>query len=562
MERLVSFFGLFVMIFLAWLMSSHKSKVSFRVIAGGLLLQFIFAALILRTGPGRAFFASVDAVFVALIACVDAGSRFVFGDKFSEHYFAFRVLPSIIFFSALMQVLYFAGIMQQIVRAFGLVVQRTLGTTGPESLAAAANIFLGQTEAPLVVRPYVNSMTRSELMAIMVPGFGSTAGGVLIAFKSMGIDAGHLLTASVLSAPASLLIAKVLVPETEKSKVTGDVNLNMGDSGQNVLEAASIGTIEGLKLALNVGAMLISFLALIALADGLLGWTGSWFHQKWSLSAIFSWVFAPLAWLMGIEWRDCLRAGELLGVKMVANEFVAYAQLSEWIRPGNQVQLSERSVMILTYALCGFANFSSIGIQIGGIGGMAPERRTDLAKLGLRAMLGGTLACFMTACVVGVLVDHTEVPTEREAPPERLEDKMQKLDDRIYRIETWMKSQNKPADKDVRPREGDSSSHSGSTNCPGSNWANETSVNLPGWFASTIKIGKSLENSANTCRQAPHGECPPAVAMAMARNFRWPAVTAAQTAERSAQMVIPYDAFSILVPRKTSPSSAIRAAPT
>lgn len=544
MERLVSFVGLFAMIGLAWLMSSHKRKVSLRVIVGGLLLQFSFAAIILLSPPGRAFFSSVDAAFNALMACVDAGSRFVFGSNFQEHYFAFRVLPSIIFFSALMQVLYYLGIMQQIVRAFGFVVQRTLGTTGPESLAAAANIFLGQTEAPLVVRPYVRSMTRSELMAVMVPGFGSTAGGVLIAFKSMGIDAGHLLTASVLSAPASLLIAKVMLPETEPSTTTGEVELAMGDSGDNVLEAASIGTIDGLKLALNVGAMLISFLALIALADGLLGWLGSWFDQQWSLSAILSRLFAPLAWLMGIPWKDCLIAGELLGVKMVANEFVAYGQLSELIAPGKSPQLSERSVMILTYALCGFANFSSIGIQIGGIGGMAPERRGDLAKLGLRAMLGGTLACFMTACVVGILKDATPIPTDRTPAESTLENRVQRLEEQL------------------RQKSEDMPDHSGNTNLPGNRAASETCLGASLQSASTSKIGKSSQNSANTCRQAPQGAWPPAVAIATARNVVCPAATAEPIATRSAQIVMPYDAFSTLQPTNTSPSSAIRAAPT
>jgi CNT family concentrative nucleoside transporter len=290
------------------------------------------------------------------------------------------------------------------VRGLGFVVQRTLGTTGPESLAAAANIFLGQTEAPLVVRPYVNAMTKSELMAIMVPGFGSTAGGVLIAYKLMGIDAGHLLTASLLSAPASLLIAKVMVPETEKSTATGKVNLDMGESGGNLLEAISIGTLEGLKLALNVAAMLIAFLALIAMADSILGWVGSWFSMQWSLSAILSWVFAPVAWIMGIPWADCGPSGQLLGEKMVANEFVAYSHLGEMMQPGSAVTLSPRAVTILTYALCGFANFSSIGIQIGGIGGMAPSRQGDLAKLGFRAMLGGALANFMTACIAGMML--------------------------------------------------------------------------------------------------------------------------------------------------------------
>ena len=404
MERAISFLGLFVMIGLAWLMSSHKRKFPWRVVIGGLLLQLTFAFLILKTDRGQQFFDGVDGIFNHLMACVDAGSSFVFGKDFSEHYFAFRVLPSIIFFAALMQALYYVGVMQLIVRGLGWVVQRTLGTTGPESLAAAANIFLGQTEAPLVVRPYVNRMTKSELMAIMVPGFGSTAGGVLIAYKGMGIDAGHLLTASVLSAPASLLIAKVMLPETETPEPVEKVELEMGDSGGNLVEAVSVGTLEGLKLALNVGAMLISFLALLALCDGLLGWVGGWFQQEWSLSAIFGWVFWPIAWVMGIETKDCAPAGQLLGIKMAANELVAYGRFSEWIKGEGGVSLSERSQVILTYALCGFANFSSIGIQIGGIGGMAPERQRDLAKLGLRAMLGGALANFMTACIAGMLL--------------------------------------------------------------------------------------------------------------------------------------------------------------
>jgi CNT family concentrative nucleoside transporter len=427
MDRLISALGIVVFIGLAWLMSSHKTRFPWRVVLGGLVLQFSFAALILLTEPGRAFFSGVDSVFNQLMSCVDAGSQFVFGENYLEHPFAFRVLPSIIFFAALMQVLYYLGIMQRVVRGIGYVVQRTLGTTGPESLAAAANIFVGQTEAPLVVRPYVNSMTTSELMAIMVPGFGSTAGGVLIAYKAMGVDAGHLLTASVLSAPASLLIAKVMIPETQSSttadtlaadaenielkppskaalKHADQPDIDMGESGSNLLEAIAIGTLEGLKLTLNVAAMLIAFLALIALVNGLIGWAGSWVGQTWSLSAALAFVFAPFAWMMGIPWEDCARSGELLGTKMVANEFVAYAQLSAWMQSGSEVDLSERSIAILTYALCGFANFSSIGIQIGGIGGMAPERRGELAKLGLRAMLGGTLANFMTACVAGMMI--------------------------------------------------------------------------------------------------------------------------------------------------------------
>jgi CNT family concentrative nucleoside transporter len=430
MERVISFLGLFVMIGLAWLMSSNKRRFPWRVVVGGLVLQLGFAFLILRTGPGIVFFEGVDNLFNKLMDCVNAGSSFMFGVNPRAddppltppvtllRTFAFGVLPSIIFFAALMQALYYMGVMQKVVRGLGYVVQRTLGTTGPESLAAAANIFLGQTEAPLVVKPYVRSMTRSELMAVMVPGFGSTAGGVLIAYKGMGVDAGHLLTASVLSAPASLLIAKVLQPEVEKSTATGHVNLDMGDSGANVLEAISIGTLEGLKLALNVGAMLIAFIAIITLADVLLGWSGHAVHDMgewmgwlqpgwtfdWSLSAIFSRVFAPLAWCMGIPWEDCPECGDLLGTKMVANEFLAYSDLSAYKAGTAETTMSPRAIAIMTYALCGFANFSSIGIQIGGIGGMAPERQRDLAQLGLRAMLGGALANFMTACIAGMLL--------------------------------------------------------------------------------------------------------------------------------------------------------------
>ncbi|MCY4602697.1 MAG: NupC/NupG family nucleoside CNT transporter, partial [Gemmatimonadetes bacterium] len=342
---------------------------------------------------------------------VDAGSSFVFGDAFSEHFFAFKVLPTIIFFSALMGVLYHLGLVQYVVVAFASVMQRTLRTSGAESLAAAANVFVGQTEAPLVVRPYVASMTRSELMALMVGGFATIAGGVLAAFVGLGIDAGHLVAASVISAPAALLVAKIMQPEVEESKTLGRVSIEVERTATNVVEAAANSTLDGLRLALNVAAMLIAALGLIALVDGALGLLGQGVGYilgleglEWSLSAALGYLFAPFAWLMGIEAKDCLLAGELLGKKMVANEFVSYVQLSQWIQPDSGVELSQRSVIILTYALCGFANFSSIGIQIGGIGGIAPERRRDLARLGFRAMLGGSLACFMTACVAGILL--------------------------------------------------------------------------------------------------------------------------------------------------------------
>ena len=411
MERLISLFGLLVMIALAFAMSADRRKVDRRLVAAGVGLQFLLALLVLKTGPGQVLFGYIGAFFTALLNYVDAGSSFVFGEAFGEHFFAFKVLPTIIFFSALMGVLYHLGLVQYAVAAFAWVMQRTLRTSGAESLAAAANIFVGQTEAPLVVRPYVASMTRSELMALMVGGFATIAGGVLAAFVGLGIDAGHLVAASVISAPAALLVAKIMQPEVEASKTLGKISVEIERTATNVVEAAANSTLDGLRLALNVAAMLIAALGLIALVDGALGLLGQVVGyilgmegMEWSLSAALGYLFAPFAWLMGIEAKDCLLAGELLGKKMVANEFVSYVQLSQWIQPGSGVELSQRSVVILTYALCGFANFSSIGIQIGGIGGIAPERRRDLARLGFRAMLGGSLACFMTACVAGILL--------------------------------------------------------------------------------------------------------------------------------------------------------------
>lgn len=415
MERLISLLGLFTMIGFAWLMSSQRRRFQVRVVLGGLLLQFGLALLILRTRPGQLVFDRIGKFFERLLEFVDAGSMFVFGEQFEEHAFAFKVLPTIIFFSALMSALYHLGIVQKIVMAFAWLMQQTLRTSGAETLAAAANVFVGQTEAPLVIRPYVATMTQSELMSLMVGGFATVAGGVLAAYVDLGINAGHLVTASVISAPAALLIAKIMQPEVDRPKTLGRVDVHVPQTSANLIEAVSIGAADGLKLALNVAAMLIAFLALLAMMDAGLGIVGrvtghllgyeNWQDWNWSLAAIFGYVFAPFAWLMGIEWNDCLPAGQLLGEKIVMTEFVAYGHLSQWLKEGSDVSLSPRSVVILTYALCGFANFGSIGIQIGGIGGIAPDRRTDLAKLGLRAMIGGTLAAFMTACVAGILVD-------------------------------------------------------------------------------------------------------------------------------------------------------------
>ncbi len=414
MHRLISALGIVVFIFLAWLMSSHKTRVSPRIIIGGLLLQFSFAAFILQTSYGSRAFDIIDAGFNKVLDCVSAGSTFVFGDGYAEHFFAFQVLPTIIFFSAFMSIFYYYGIMQWVVGKFARLMQVTLGTSGAETLSAAANVFVGQTEAPLVIRPYISSMTISELNAIMIGGFATMAGGVLAAYVEMGISAKDLLSASVMAAPAGLMISKVLQPEVDQPKTLGKVNIDVKDPSTNVLEAIANGTTGGLQLALNVGAMLLVFLALIALIDMILGWTGAQFgyvsgngdsvQYSWSLEALLGWLFQPIAWLIGIEWKDCRNAGQLLGLKMAANEFVAYLKLSEWSKPDAVAELSERSRHVMTFALCGFANFSSIGIQLGGIGGMAPDRRGDLARLGVRAMLGGTLVAFINACVANIMM--------------------------------------------------------------------------------------------------------------------------------------------------------------
>ena len=416
MHQYIAAFGYFVMIFLAWLMSSHQRICPWRVVVGGTLLQVAFAWLTIKTVPGRLFFEKAGECFNTLMDFVDEGNVRVFGESFRDHYFAFKVLPTIIFFSALMSVLYHLGVMQFVVRILGYVMQVTLGTSGAESLSASANIFVGQTEAPLVVRPYVARMTRSELMAVMVGGFATVAGGVMALYVGWGIDAGHLMTASVISAPAGLLIAKVLQPEVDTPETLGLSKHVIPRETSNVIEAATTGAADGLKLALNVGAMLLAFFGLIAMLDYGLTHGSTWAfellgHQEWqplTMARILGGIFSPIAWLMGVEWRECSSVGQLLGVKMVATELVAYAQLDVMngdLKTGVAPVLSKRAIIISTYALCGFSNFASIGIQIGGIGAIAPERRTDLTQLGMRAMLGGTLACCMTACVAGILIE-------------------------------------------------------------------------------------------------------------------------------------------------------------
>lgn len=416
MERFISFAGLIAMMGLAWLMSSNRRRFPWRMAVAGVGLQFAFALIVLHTSPGRAAFEYARQVFLAVTGCARVGAEFVLGPKlmaqdFMRESFAVQVLPVIIFFSTLMGVLYHLGVLQHVISAVALVMRKTLRTSGVETLAAAANIFIGMSEAPLVVRPYLHRMTQSELMALMVVGFATVSGSVLAAYTAMGIDPGHLLTASVISAPAALLIAKILQPEVEQPLADSRLHAEARGEAVNIIHAAALGAFDGLKLAVNVAALLLAFLALIALIDLVIGWVGAFFgfvgpdgDYIWTLEAALGTLLAPLAWLIGVPAEDCRKVGYLLGIKMAANEFVAFDQLGEWIKDPADSGISERSRVLATYALCGFSNFGSIAVQLGGIGALAPSRRGDLARIGLRAMLGGTLATLMTACVAGVLL--------------------------------------------------------------------------------------------------------------------------------------------------------------
>lgn len=399
---MIAFLGMLVLLLIAWSLSNNRRIIPWRAVITGTLMQLALGLIILRTPLGKAVFLKLTDFVTAFLDFSDAGARFVFGDNFSEHLFAFKVLPTIIFFSSFITVLYYLGVIQWVVKIFAKVMMKLMGTSGAESLASAVNVFVGQTEAPLLIRPYVPFLTQSEMMAVMVGGFSNIAGGVLAAYVSMGIDAGHLIASSVMSAPASLLMAKLMFPETEQSRTAGAVTLNVERPWANVIDAAAEGASEGLKLALNVAGMLIAFIAIVALFNALLGQVGSWMgFPDITLEVILGFLFRPLAWLMGVPWSEAGTVGSLLGIKTVINEFVGYARLQEMIQAG---QLSQRSITIATYALCGFANFSSIAIQIGGIGVMAPDRRGDLARLGFKAMIGGALATFQTATIAGMLL--------------------------------------------------------------------------------------------------------------------------------------------------------------
>lgn len=413
--------ALAVILIVLWRFSPRRKSIDWSLVVKGIGLQFAFALLVLKTTWGRGFFSLVNDVFIALIGYTLAGARFVFGSLVDYSTpvtggegiveigsnFAFAVLPTIIFFSALMTVLYYLGVMQFIVKGVAWVMQRTLKTSGAETTSAAGNIFVGQTEAPLLVKPFVKKMTMSELNTVMVGGFATVAGGVMAAYVAMlsgyfPTIAGHLLAASIMAAPAGIVVSKILMPETEEPETRDTLDFEIDMDSVNVIDAAAGGAADGMRLALNVGAMLIAFLALIALINGLLGWTlGLVNVEGITLQWLLGKAFAPVAWLIGVPWSDAAEIGTLFGVKMVANEFVAFQMLADGITAGST--LSPKSVIIATYALTGFANFSSIAIQIGGIGGIAPERRHDLSRLGLRAMLGGTVATWMTATLAGVL---------------------------------------------------------------------------------------------------------------------------------------------------------------
>jgi CNT family concentrative nucleoside transporter len=412
-------FGLAVLISIAVAFSSQRKVIDWRLVVSGIALQLFFAVLVILVPGGRQFFEALSAIFVRIISFSLEGATFVFGELADPSslgfIIAFQVLPTIIFFASLMAVLYHLGVMQKVVQGMAWVMFKALRISGAESLSVAANVFVGQTEAPLVVRPYISRMTESELFTMMVGGMATIAGGVLAAYISMlgGADeamriyyAKHLLSASIMAAPATIVIAKILKPETEESLTRGEVKLHVEKTATNVIEAAANGAADGWRLALNVGAMLLAFIALIAMIDFPLIALGELIEfenmtgYELRLSTLLGFLLSPLAWVIGVPWQDAVTVGGLIGEKIVLNEFVAYAHLTDI-----QGAMSPQAVLISTYALCGFANFSSIAIQIGGIGGIAPDRKSDLARLGLRAVLGGTLATMMTATIAGVLTN-------------------------------------------------------------------------------------------------------------------------------------------------------------
>lgn len=406
MSRFIGILGLIVLLGIAYLLSNNKKAINWKLVGIGISLQVTFAILILKVPAGRKVFESIGGLVTKLLDFTREGSAFLFGDlvatnKFGS-IFAFQVLPTIIFFSAFMSILYYLGVMQVIISVLAKGIAKLLGTSGAETLSAVGNIFLGQTEAPLLIKPFIKSMTKSELLTIMIGGMATVAGGVMAGYVAMGINASHLLAASIMAAPAGLIVSKIIFPETETPATKGETNLQLEVTHSNVIDAAATGASEGLSLALNVGAMLLAFIALIAFINSIIAWLGGLLGADFlSLGWILGRVFSPLAYLMGIPAQDIIKSGELIGQKVVLNEFVAYANLATMIKAG---ALSDKATVILTYALCGFANISSIGIQIGGIGGLAPERRAEIAELGVKALIGGLITTCMTGTIAGILL--------------------------------------------------------------------------------------------------------------------------------------------------------------
>ena len=396
MDRFTGLLGIAAILLVCFLFSKHKRAIKIRIVLWGVGLQLAFAFIVLKTPASTGFQVASEKVN-ALIGFSQAGSKFVFGDQLGGSQpviFAFQVLPIIIFISSLFSILYYFGVMQILVRAMAVVMQKVMGASGAESTNVAASIFMGQTEAPLTIKPFLAGLTESELFTIMTSGMAHVSGAVMAAYVLMAhVEIRHLLTAVIMTAPATIMLAKILVPEVDKPATAGGVKITVEKPGVNIIDAAARGAGDGLGLALNIAAMLIAFLALIAMANGIL----SYFHI--TLQQIFGYIFSPVAWLLGVKFNDCQSIGNLLGTRLVLNEFIAFQQLGPM-----RDQLDPRSFTIATYALCGFANFSSIAIQIGGIGALAPTRKSDLARLGLKAVAAGTMANFMSACIAGMLL--------------------------------------------------------------------------------------------------------------------------------------------------------------
>ena len=406
MEQLTGIIGIIVLLGIAYLLSNNRKLINLNIIAWGLGLQISFAFIILKTPLGKALFSYLNVIIIKMISFADAGSDFLFksfvpevGYHLALVNFAFRALPVIIFFSSLIAVTYHFGIIQFIIKKIAFIMEKTMKTSGAETLSVSANIFVGQTEAPILIRPYISSMTKSELMTVMVGGFATVAGSVMDLYVSwlnnIPSIAGHLLAASVMSAPAALMIAKIIYPEPEKPKTIDSKNIDVNTTDTNAMDAIGRGATDGMKLAANVAAMLIAFISMVAMVNFILGYANT------SLQEILGFIFKPIAWTMGIPWDEAKIVGTLMGEKIVLTELIAFGDLSNFIE---QNLLSERSSIITSYALCGFANFGSIGIQLGGIGAMAPERRNDLSNLVIKAMIGGALASWLTASIAGILI--------------------------------------------------------------------------------------------------------------------------------------------------------------